>query len=285
MSKLTIQDLLEMKASGRKFSCVCCYDYTTARFVAQAGAEMILVGDSAAQYILGYDSTLPATMEFMLTLTEAVRRAAPEVCLIADMPFLSWHTSLSDAIKNAGRFVQYAHADIIKIETVRPYLDTVKAVSDTGMAVMSHLGICPQRIGKMGKLKAEGTTVQAAYEMIQLAHDAVAAGASMLLLEGTARQVAGHIARQVRVPVLSCGSGPDCDGQVLIIHDILGLSGQEMPKFAKSFTSLSSSMSQALSGYVKEVRSGSFPDDNHSYNMKAGQWEQLQQMLTQWPSA
>jgi len=214
--RITIAEIQQIKNQGRRFAAVSCYDYTSAQLVAQAGVEMILVGDSAAQVLLGYDSTLPATMDFMVTLTEAVRRAAPDVCLAADMPFLSYQTCIADAVRNAGRFVQQAGAQIIKLEIKRSHLDIVKALSDADIPVMAHLGIRPQSI-QMGRLKVKGAVAEEAYELITLANDAVHAGAAMLLLEGTARETAAIITRQSSVPVISCGSGPDCDGQILIL--------------------------------------------------------------------
>ncbi|NLK41901.1 MAG: 3-methyl-2-oxobutanoate hydroxymethyltransferase, partial [Planctomycetes bacterium] len=200
--RITIGDLLEYKRSGRRFAAVSCYDYTTARLVASAGVEMILVGDSAAQALLGYDSTLPVTMDFMVTLTEGVRRGAPNVCLVADMPFLSYQTSIADAVRNAGRFVQQAGAQVIKIEATAAHLDVVRAVSDADMAVMAHIGIRPQSITKLGRLRAEGTTADVAWELVDLARKMVQAGASSLLLEGTAREVARIVTAESPVPVI-----------------------------------------------------------------------------------
>lgn len=277
--RITIADLVQLKNQGRRFAAVSCYDYTTAQLVAQAGVEMILVGDSAAQVILGHDSTLPVTMDFMVILTEAVRRAAPMVCLAADMPFLSYQTSIADAVRNAGRFVQQAGAQIVKMEIKRSHLDIVKAVSDADIPVMAHLGIRPQSI-QMGRLKVKGAVAEEAYELISLAQDAVRAGATMLLLEGTVRETAAIITRQIPVPVISCGSGPDCDSQILILNDILGISAQP-PKFAKSYAQLPETIITAVKKYASQVRAKRFPDDNHSYHIKPGQLEALKKMLTQ----
>jgi 3-methyl-2-oxobutanoate hydroxymethyltransferase len=278
-NKLTIPDLLEAKHSGRKIASISCYDYTTARHVVDAGMDMILVGDSAAQLMLGHSSTLPATMDFMVAITSAVRRAAPDTCLVADMPFLSYQPSISEALKNAGRFVVEASADIVKIEITRTYLDVIKAVSDAGIAVMAHIGIRPQSIGKLGKFKAEGTTSLLAVDLIEFADDLVEAGAALLLLEGVAREVAKIITERVEVPVISCGSGPDCDGQVLVAPDVLGLLGKKGPKFAKSFADLSGESVKAFSEYVEQVHTGVFPEDGHCFHVKSGELEKLQQAL------
>ena len=277
--KITISDLVEAANKGRKIVAVSCYDYTTASLVARAGVDIMLVGDSAAQVLLGHDSTLPATMDFMVEITAAVRRAAPDACLVADMPFLSCHTGIHDAVRNAGRFVQQAGAQMIKIEATEAQLDVIKAVSDAGMAVMAHIGIRPQSLAKLGKLRAEGTTAHMAFELINLADRMVNAGATSLLLEGTAREVAKIITSRVDVPVISCGSGPDCDGQVLIIADILGQSFGAIPKFSKTYADLSTALTDAVSSYAKEVREGVFPDDDHSYHVKTGQMDKLREMM------
>ncbi len=276
---VTIASLVEAKQQGRKTAAVSCYDYTTARLVAAGGAEMILVGDSAAQIMLGHDSTLPATMDFMVAITAAVRRAAPNVCLAADMPFLSYQVSIPDAITNAGRFVKEAGAQLIKIEATAAQLGVIKAVSDAGMAVMAHIGIRPQSITKSGRLRAEGTTADVAYDLIALAEAMAGAGACAILLEGTAREVAKIITQRLSVPVIGCGSGPDCDAQILIVSDILGLSHGPVPKFSKSYADVASITTQGITSYVKEVHTEYFPDDKHCYHMKEGHLESLKQML------
>ena len=254
--KVTISDLLDAKRAGRKIVAVSCYDYTTARLVSESDVDMILVGDSAAQVILGHDTTLPVTMDFMVTITAAVRRAAPAVCLVADMPFLSYQTSIADAVRNAGRFFQETGSQIVKIEVTAAHLDVIKAVSDAGMAVMAHIGIRPQRITKLGKLKAEGTTAELALELLELSQRMIQAGASSLLLEGTAREVSQIVTQNSPVPVISCGSGPDCDGQILIISDILGLNTGAKPKFAKNFGQLDKSVVEAVSGLCRPGPAG-----------------------------
>ena len=278
-TKTTIADLVAAKAANRRIVAVSCYDYTTARLAAQADVDMILVGDSAAQVMLGFDSTLPATMDFMVAITAGVRRGAPNVCLAADMPFLSYQTGLAEAVKNAGRFAAEAGAQVIKIEASGAYLDVIKAVSDAGMAVMAHIGIRPQSIGRTGKFKAEATTTQMGLELISLAEQMVNSGASMLLVEGAAAEVAEIITQRSEVPVIGCGSGPGCDGQILIAPDILGLTRGPSPKFAKSYGDLGDAVVEAFSKYSSEVKGGQYPDKGHSYHMKAGEIEQLRELL------
>ncbi len=278
-TKITISDLLAAKRQNRKIVAVSCYDYTTAKLISQTSVQMILVGDSAAQAMLGFDSTLPATMDFMVAITAAVRRGAPNVYLVADMPFLSYQVSKAEAVKNAGRFVAEAGAQMIKIEVSGAYLDTIKAISDAGMAVMAHIGIRPQTISKIGRFKAEATTAEMALELIALAGQMVQAGASSLLIEGTAAEVAEIITKRCELPVIGCGSGPGCDGQILIAPDILGLTQGPRPKFAKSYSNLADDIIETFNDYSKEVESGRFPDSGHSYHMKAGELDRLQKLL------
>jgi len=278
-SKITIADLLAAKRQNRKIAAVSCYDYTTARLISQAGVQMILVGDSAAQLMLGFDSTLPATMDFMVTITAAVRRGAPNAFLVADMPFLSYQVGINEAIKNAGRFVAEAGAQMVKIEASGAYIDVVKAISDAGMAVMAHIGIRPQTISKMGVFKAEATTAEMAAELIGLAEQMINAGAAALLIEGTAAEVAEIITKHSEVPVIGCGSGLGCDGQILIAPDILGLTQGQGPKFAKSYGNLADNIIKAITKYSKEVADRQFPDKQHSYHMKQGELEKLKEFL------
>jgi len=278
--RITISDLLKAKRDGRVLAAISCYDYTTARLASQSNVDIILVGDSAAQLMLGFDSTLPATMDLMVTLTAAVRRGAPKVFLVADMPFLSYHISKAEAIRNAGRFLVEAGAQMVKIETTGAHLDTVRAVRDAGIAVMAHIGIRPQRISTIGRFRAEATTAEIAMELIGLAEQMVNAGAGALLIEGTAAEVAQIITEQTKVPVISCGSGPGCDGQILVAPDILGLAEGTPPKFAKAYADLSRQSVESFHAYGDEVRSRQFPDDAHSYHMKAGEMQRLQALLS-----
>jgi len=278
-TRITISDLMTAKRENRKITAISCYDYTTAKLISQTGVQMILVGDSAAQAMLGFDTTLPATMDFMVTITAAVRRGAPNVFLVADMPFLSHQLGTIEAIRNAGRFVSQAGAQMVKIEATSPYLDVIKAVSDAGIAVMAHIGIRPQSISKIGRFKAEATTSEMAAELISLADQMVNSGASALLIEGTAAEVAEIITKRHEVPVISCGSGPNCDGQILIAPDILGLTQGLCPKFAKNFDNMAERTIKAFNTYAEDVEKGRYPDNGHSYHMKSGEFEKLQKLL------
>ncbi|MFH1613922.1 MAG: 3-methyl-2-oxobutanoate hydroxymethyltransferase [Planctomycetota bacterium] len=279
--KITLNDLNLAKHQARPFAAVTCYDYTTAALIAETAIEVIIVGDSAAQIMLGYDSTLPAKMDFMVTITAAVRKAAPDIFLIADMPFLSYQIDKKQAIRNAGRFIVQAGADQVKIEASHAQINTVKAVSDAGISVMAHLGMRPQSVSRLGKeaLMAKGSTVETAVEMIDLAEKMQDHGASALLLEGTAREVAKVITQHAALPVLGCGSGPDCDGQVLVITDILGLSRTAKPKFSKTYADLASEVVKAVESYTAEVKSRAFPDDQHCYHILKDQREQFEKIF------
>jgi 3-methyl-2-oxobutanoate hydroxymethyltransferase len=282
-TKITIADLLAAKRENRKIAAVSCYDYTTAKLISGTDVQMILVGDSAAQVVLGFDSTLPATMDFMVAITAAVRRGAPNVYLVADMPFMSYQLGRTEAIRNAGRFAAEAGAQMVKIEASGADLDVIKAVSDAGIAVMAHIGIRPQSISKIGRFKAEATTAEMAAELVSLAQQMANSGAGSLLLEGTAAEVAEIITSRSEVPVIGCGSGPGCDGQILIAPDILGLTQGPSPKFAKSYGNLANDTINAFSAYCKEVQGGQFPDKEHSYHMKMGEFERLQELLKSIP--
>jgi len=278
---ITIVDLLEAKHQNRRIAAISCYDYTTALLVSQSDIEMIIVGDSAAQLVLGFDSTLAATMDFMVTITAAVRRGAPNVFLVADMPFLSYQVTTAEAVKNAGRFVTQSGAQMVKIEANSAQLDVIKKVSDAGIAVMAHIGIKPQYISKTGRFKAEATTAEMAAQLISLAKQMVEAGAGSLLLEGTAAEVAEIITQRSEVPVISCGSGPGCDGQVLIAPDILGTTQGRSPKFAKSYDNLAEKTIEAFKAYSKQVHQSEYPDKEHSYHMKTGEFDRLKEILKQ----
>ena len=272
--KITIDTLCQAKAEKRKFAAVSCYDYTSAKLIAAAGVEVLFIGDSAAQLMLGFDSTLPVTMDFMAVITAAVKRAAPDSFIVADLPYESFQAGTERIVKDSQRFVKECNADIVKIEANDIQIETIKTIVDTGIAVMPHLGIRPQTL----QYKARGTIAGDAAELIKLADEMWRAGAKMLLLEGTAREVAKIITRRLPIPVISCGSGPDCDGQVLVLPDILNLSDSHKPKFSRSFADIGKASIEAIASYAAQVREGSFPDDAHSYHMKAGEYENLKNL-------
>jgi 3-methyl-2-oxobutanoate hydroxymethyltransferase len=269
--KVTINTLRQAKQHGQKFSVVSCYDYTSAVLSAAGGVDVLLAGDSASQFMLGFTNTVDVSIDFMIAITAAVRRASADLLLVADMPYQGCSKGRDATVKNAKRFVDECGADIVKIEAAESDFDTIKAIIDLGIAVMPHLGIRPQT----GKYKAEGTTAEVGAKIIELAEKSVKVGAQMLLLEGTAREVAKIITQKVSVPVISCGSGPDCDGQVLVLPDILNLKEGPVPKFSKSFGNVGRAAIDAIALYNSQIKQCVFPDDEHSYHMKAGEYEKL----------
>ncbi|MBN1787986.1 MAG: 3-methyl-2-oxobutanoate hydroxymethyltransferase [Sedimentisphaerales bacterium] len=274
--KITLSTLCDIKSEGQKFTAVSCYDYTSAQLVAAAGVEVLLAGDSAAQFMLGFDSTLPVTTDFMITITAAVRRAAPNLFLVADMPFKACSGGTAKTLKNAEKFIAAGGADIVKIEVAESQIKTIKAVIDAGIDVMPHIGIRPQT----GQLKAQGTVADSAAQLVKLADKMCDIGAKMLLLEGTAREVAQIITQRLSIPVIGCGSGPNCDGQVLVLPDILKLTRIDMPKFSKSFADVGKITAEAIALYAKEVREGLYPDDAHCYHIKSGEYDRLKELIS-----
>jgi 3-methyl-2-oxobutanoate hydroxymethyltransferase len=273
--KITVSTLCRLKTHGCKFSVVSCYDYTSAKLSVLAGVDVFIIGDSAAQFMLGFDSTLPATMDFMIAITAAVNRAGFEKLIIADLPYESCVAGAERMVSDSKRFIEEAGADVVKIETSVEQFDDLKAVIDAGIPVMPHLGIRPQT----GKYKAEGTTAQIASELIGFAEQGYNAGAQMLLLEGTAREVGKIITQKLPIPVISCGAGPDCDGQVLVLPDILNLKDGPMPKFSKSFADVGKVCIDAITEYDRQIKQNVFPDDSHSYHMKPGELEKLLELI------
>ena len=276
--RITICDLLDYKRSGRKFAAVSCYDYTTARLVAAAGVEMILVGDSAAQVILGYDSTLPVTMDFMTALTAGVRRGAPNVCLVADMPFLSYQTSVADAVRNAGRFVQEAGAQVIKIEATAAHLEVVRAVSDAGMAVMAHIGIRPQSI-TAGTAQGRGDDCGFGVGTGGTGAKDGTGGGVVTVDRGDG---AGRWRQSLRPKARCRWSVADRGRTATANSDHQRYTGPErgkMPKFAQAFGQLAEPITAAVAAYADQVRSGTFPDDAHCYHIRDGELDKLENIL------
>lgn len=218
-------------------------------------------------------------MDLMIAPTAAVRRGAPNTYLVSDMPFLSYHVTIPEAILNAGRFLIEAGTQMVKIEATGAHLDKIRAVTDAGIAVMAHIGIRPQRISTMGRFRAEATTAEIAMELIGLTDQMVNAGAGALLIEGTAAEVSQIITERTDLPVISCGSGPGCDGQILVAPDILGLSERKSPKFAKAYADLGDRSIASFREYADEVRNRRFPDADHSYHMKTGELQRLEELL------
>ena len=266
--KLALPELLAMKQRGEKIVMVTAYDAPGARFAEDAGVEIILVGDTAAMVVLGYEgTTVPVTMDEMLFLTRTVARSARHPIVVGDMPFGSFQVSDEKALENAIRFVKEAGADAIKLEGAGPMVSRVKTIVDAGIAVMGHVGLTPQSATKLGGFKTQGKTAEAARRLVADAHALEDAGCMSLVLEAIPAPVAARITAELRVPTIGIGAGPDCDGQVLVYHDLLGLTEGHLPRFVKRYASLSREIRDALEAYAAEVRSGAFPGAEHTYSM------------------
>jgi 3-methyl-2-oxobutanoate hydroxymethyltransferase len=265
--KLPLTELAEMVEREERIVMVTAYDYPSGRLADAAGMDIVLVGDSAAMTVLGQASTVPATMDEMLMLTRAVTRGAQRPLVVADMPFGSFQVSDEEAVRNAVRFVKEAGADAVKIEGAGPSLSRVLALVGAGIPVMGHIGLTPQSATMLGGFKAQGKTAEKARRLLE---DAVAledAGCFAVVLEAVPAPVAARIGERLTIPTIGIGSGPDCDGQVLVLHDLLGLYEGRSPRFAKRYADLATEIRGALERFAGDVRSGAFPTEEHTYAM------------------
>jgi 3-methyl-2-oxobutanoate hydroxymethyltransferase len=265
--RVTVQTLAEKKHNHDPIVCLTAYDYSAARLADEAGVDLVLVGDSLAQVVLGYDSTLPVTMEEMLHHTRATRRGIKRALLVADMPFGSYHTGDRQALENAVRFVKEAGAEAVKIEGGVTRAALVRRIIEAEIPVVGHIGLTPQSVHKMGGYKVQGKTVAA---MDQLLRDAAAldeAGVSALVLEGIPRELAARITAEVSTPTIGIGAGPECDGQILVFHDLVGLTFNVPPKFVRRYAAVGEAITAAIHAYGEDVRERSFPSDVESYHL------------------
>ena len=265
--KLPLTDLAEMKRRGERIVMVTAYDYPSGRLADAAGVDMVLVGDSAAMTVLGHDSTVPATMEDMLFLSRAAARGSQRPLVVADMPFGSYQVSDEQAIENAVRFAKEAAVDAVKVEGGGPTLGRVRAIAGAGVAVMGHIGLTPQSATMLGGFRAQGRTAAKARELLADARALEAAGCFSIVLECIPAPVAARITRELAVPTIGIGAGAECDGQVLVFHDLLGLYENRSPRFVKRYAELGARTREALERYAGEVRSGAFPGPEHTYSM------------------
>ena len=265
--KLPLTELAEMKRRGDRIVMVTAYDAPGARFADAAGIDIILVGDSAAMVVLGHDSTVPATMDEMLVLTRAVTRGARRPLVVADMPFGSFQVSDEDALRNAIRFVKEGGADAVKLEGAGSMLPRVHALVGAGIPVMGHIGLTPQSATMLGGFKAQGRTAEKARKLVEDARSLEAAGCFSLVLEAVPSPVAARITETLTIPTIGIGAGADCDGQVLVYHDLLGLYEARAPRFVKRYAALADEIRAALERYAEDVRTGRFPEEQHGYAM------------------
>ena len=266
MAKVTIPKLREMKAKGEKITMLTAYDCPTARLLDQAGIDILLVGDSLGMVVLGYPNTLPVTMEEMLHHTNAVSRGAKEALVVGDMPFMSYNLGPFEAIRNAGRFIKEGGAAAVKLEGCgNPMVQITRAVVEAGIAVMGHIGLTPQFIHQMGGFKIQGRDRDQAELLLNGAKALEDAGIFSLVLEGIPKDLAKRITNTLNIPTIGIGASVECDGQVLVVHDLLGLTGQKPPKFVKQYANLYEAMREAIRAFKDEVREGVFPSDEYTY--------------------
>lgn len=273
--RLTIQELGEMKRRGESIPMITAYDYTAARLVERAGVRLILVGDSLGQCVLGYDSTIPVTMDDIVSHTKAVVRGSEESHVVADMPFMSYQADVRDAVQNAGRMLSEAGAQSVKLEGGRKVTGTVSRIVDAGVPVMGHIGLTPQSIHQLGRYSIQGKTLESARELL---NDAVAlqnSGVYAIVLELIPSKLAGIITQRLSIPTIGIGSGAECDGQVQVFHDLLGLLPDFRPRHARRYADLDESIVKAISDYTKDVKESSFPDANESYSIDEIVYEAL----------
>jgi 3-methyl-2-oxobutanoate hydroxymethyltransferase len=263
--KKTVLDIQRMKAEGERIAVLTCYDYPTAAIMDGCGIDMILIGDSAGVVVAGYDHTLPVTMEEMIYHTRAVMRARPNALVVTDMPFLSYQTDLKSARLNAGLLVKEGGAAAVKLEGGRNVADTIAAVTDMDIPVVAHIGLTPQSLHRMGGFKVQGKSEEQAEKLMQDALAVEKAGAFAVVLEGIPMGLAGKITAELSIPTIGIGAGPMCDGQVLVLHDILGLCSKYSPKFVKRYADLTPVISEAVSSYISDVKGGTFPEERHSF--------------------
>ncbi|MGH2793973.1 MAG: 3-methyl-2-oxobutanoate hydroxymethyltransferase [Actinomycetota bacterium] len=260
---VTIHDLRARKERGERFVMLTAYDYPTAQILDEAGVPVLLVGDSLAQVVLGYDSTIPVTMDEMLHHTRAVARGARNALIVGDMPFMSYQTSVEEGLRNAGRFLKEGGAHTVKIEG--PQAELASAMSDRGIPVMGHLGLTPQSVHLFGGYKVQGRTDEQAVRIKMWAKELEEAGAYALVLECVPSALAEEITASLSIPTIGIGAGPHCDAQVLVIHDMLGITAGPGPKFVKRYADVRGTITDAVKLYSEEVASGAYPDDDHSY--------------------
>ncbi len=267
--KITVPTILERKSCRERITCLTAYDYPTARLVDEAGIDMILVGDSLAMVVLGYENTLPVTLEEMLHHTRAVRRGVKRALVIADMPYGSFHLDAASAVANAVRFVKEGGVEAVKVEGGEKRLELIARLVEAEIPVMGHIGLTPQSVHALGGFKVQGKSIEAAEQLLRDARAVEAAGAFSIVLESIPRELAALITRELKIPTIGIGAGPECDGQVLVFHDLVGLSFSVQPKFARQYADLAAQIRHAVEGFKKDTLAGAFPSDAESYHLPA----------------
>lgn len=268
--------IISKKKGSEKIVMVTAYDYPSAKLAEKVGVDIVLIGDSAGMVVLGYDSTTPVSMDEMIMLCKAVSRGAKRPLLVGDMPFLSYQVSIEDAVRNAGRFVKEGGVDAVKLEGGEEYESTVRAICRAGIPVMGHIGLLPQTAALWSGYKVRGRTVDEAAKILDDAKALERAGAFSIVLESMTSEAAQLVTENIKIPAIGIGAGSSCDGQVLVLHDLLGLETKIMPKFVKRYADLSKLVEEAIASYRNDVLTGSFPAEEHSYRMEKEEAGKLQ---------
>ncbi|MFQ6058160.1 MAG: 3-methyl-2-oxobutanoate hydroxymethyltransferase [Anaerolineae bacterium] len=277
--KVTLPDLMEMKRQGRKITMITAYDYPTAVLVDRAGIDIVLIGDSMAMTVLGYPTTLPATMDEMIAHSRAVTTGCKHSFILGDMPYMTYQPSIEMAVRNAGRFMAEAGCDGVKLEGGITMADRVEAIARAGIPVMGHLGLTPQSMSMLGGFKVQGKDALMAKRIVDDAAALEEAGAFAILLECVPAKVSKLITERAGIPIISIGAGPDCDGQLLIFHDMFGLYPAFTPKFAKQYADVAEVILDGLNRYVEDVQEGRFPEPKHCFTIPDDQYQELLSML------
>ncbi|NIP29140.1 MAG: 3-methyl-2-oxobutanoate hydroxymethyltransferase [Candidatus Dadabacteria bacterium] len=264
MKKIRITDFKKMKETGEKITMVTAYDATISKIVDEAGVDSILVGDSLGNVVQGLATTLPVTMDDMIYHTKIVSRGVTSAHISSDMPFLSYQSSIEDAVRNAGRLMKEGNSESVKLEINEKYLETVHAIYKAGIPVIAHIGLCPQSVHLMGGYKMQGSTGRESERLLRLANDCEDAGASIVLFEGIPSRLAKKITESLEIPTIGIGAGPHCDGQVLVINDLIGLSPDPLPKFVKKYSNVRDVISDSTKKYIKDVKKSKFPSKENS---------------------
>lgn len=261
-------EFFKMKQKKEPIVMLTAYDYPSAKLAEEAGVDMILVGDSLGMVVLGYDSTIPVTVDDMIHHTKAVKRGAKDTYIVTDMPFMSYHVSRSDALKNAARIIQESGAHAVKIEGSKDVIYTISALTEAGIPVVAHLGLTPQAVGVLGGYKVQGKDAESARQLIEDAKKVEKAGAIALVLECVPKQLGEEITNSISIPTIGIGAGNGTDGQVLVFHDVVSYGVDRVPKFVKQYASVNEPIKQGIQDYITEVKAKSFPNEKHSYTMK-----------------
>ncbi|KON69863.1 3-methyl-2-oxobutanoate hydroxymethyltransferase [Peribacillus butanolivorans] len=268
-------DFLKMKQNHEKIVMLTAYDYPSAKLAEQSGVDMILVGDSLGMVVLGYDSTIPVTVNDMIHHTKAVKRGAPDTFVVTDMPFMSYHLSLDETLKNAARIMQEGHADAVKVEGADDVVEKISALTKAGIPVIAHLGLTPQSVGVLGGYKVQGKDAEAASQLVEDAKKCEAAGAIAIVFECVPYQVGELVTQNLAIPTIGIGAGAETDGQVLVYHDVISYGVDRVAKFVKVYGNANELISNSITSYVNEVKTKDFPTKEHTFTMKEEQLSAL----------